>query len=141
VRIRQWVKAFGNHGLSETICASTMAPAMQQTASELVKLLGPVCLPANLIDTDLNTPGVQPNCQVVDTYVDGGKVFSAFLQSCIATGDTPPCWDVVVPDPTLCASGLFPVIHRDPAMPLPNGLRTTFSCTECVAGHINPGCP
>jgi hypothetical protein len=141
VRIQQWVQAFGNHGLSETICASSFAPAMQQTADELAKLLVPPCLPSNLVDTDLNTPGLQPNCGVTDSYVNAqNKNFSTILQSCIATGDTPPCWDVV-PGTTLCPSGLAPRIHRDPTMQLPNGLSTTFSCTECVAGQINPGCP
>ena len=113
---------------------------MSQTAGELVKLLAPPCLPADLVDTDLSTIGLQPDCKVVDSYVDAqNKVVSTPLQSCIATGATPPCWEVD-PNPTLCLNALAPTIRRDPTMQLPSGLSTTFSCAECVAGQFNAGC-
>jgi hypothetical protein len=141
VRIQQWVNGFGNHGLFETICASSLAPAMSQTAGELVKLLGPVCLPGNLVDTDLATAGIQPDCQVVDTYVNAqNQVVSTPLQSCLGNGGAAPCW-LVSPNTAQCGTGLVPVIFRDPTIPLIGGLTTTFSCAECVAGQLNSGCP
>src|SRR5262249_19683019 len=126
VRIQQWVQAFGTHGLDETICADTFAPAMQQTAGELVKLLGPACLPRTLVESPY------PSCQVVDSYVDAqNHVVSTPLQACTANGNTPPCWNLVA-DATICPNGLLPTIQRDPTMQLTNGLSTTFSCAECV---------
>jgi hypothetical protein len=78
---------------------------------------------------------------VVDIYVDAqNKVVSTPLKSCIATGATPPCWEVV-PNATPCPLGLLPVIHRDPTTQLPSGASTFFSCAECVAGQFNPACP
>jgi hypothetical protein len=99
-------------------------------------------LPANLIDTNPGTPALDPDCQVVDTYVDAqNHVVSTPLQSCITTGGTAPCWQLF-PDATRCGGpGLIPAITRDPTMQIPNGLSTTFSCAECVAGQFNPACP
>ena len=51
VRILQWVQAFGDHGLFETICADSFAPALMQIATELSKLLGPQCITNNLVNT------------------------------------------------------------------------------------------
>jgi hypothetical protein len=141
VRIQQWVAGFGDHGLQETICAPSFSPAMSQIAGELVKLVGPTCLPANLVDTDPGTSAIDADCRVEDSYVNAGKSVITPLPSCAANGNTPPCWQLVS-DSTLCGgSGLLPVITRDPTMQLPNGLVTFFSCAQCVAGRVTPGCP
>ncbi len=140
VRIQQWVQSFGNHGLLQTICAPSFAPSLMQIATELSKLLGPQCIGNNLVDTDLNTPGIQPECQVVDTYVDTGKTFTTVLQSCASNGNNAPCWSFD-PDAQKCPGNFLVLnVNRGGAM-LPNGLQTSVSCSQCLPGVQRTGCP
>jgi hypothetical protein len=135
VRIQQWVQAFGNHGLLETICADTFAPALMQIANELSKLLGPQCITNNLVDT-----GSGPQCQVVDQYIMNGKTFTTVLQSCASNGNTPPCWSLD-PNAQKCPGPFFVLnVNRGNQM-LPNGLSTAVSCAQCIPGVPQAGCP
>jgi hypothetical protein len=134
VRIQQWVQAFGGHGLLETICAPTFAPALMQIGQELSKLLGPQCITNSLVDT-----GNGPTCSVVDQYVMNGKTFSTVLSSCASNNDSPPCWKLQA-DPKCTGNTLALVVDRGGAM-LPNGLSTAVSCAECIPGVMQAGCP
>jgi hypothetical protein len=140
VRIGQWVSAFGNHGLLDKICTDTFAPSLMQIATELSKLLGPQCIGNNLVDTDLNTPGIQPECQVVDQYVQNGKTIPNVLQSCASNGNTPPCWSFD-PDPAKCPGPFLVLNVNRGGAQLPNGLRTSVSCSQCLPGVQRTGCP
>jgi hypothetical protein len=139
VRIQQWVQAFGDHGLLETICADTFAPALMQIADELSKLLGPQCIAGTLVDKDPTTPAIDPDCQVNDHFInDQGVVVDMPLESCTATGNVAPCWSVTS-DPTKCPNGqLLDVMHADPNQ---SGLNTSVACAVCIPGTVQPGCP
>ncbi len=140
VRIQQWVEAFGNHGLAQTICANSFAPSLQLIATELGKLLGPQCIGNNLVDTDTNAPGIQPECQVTDHYVDSGKTFATALQACSVNGNTPPCWSLDV-DANKCPGNFLILNVNRGTDPLPSGLQTSVSCAQCIPGVVKTGCP
>jgi hypothetical protein len=142
VRIQQWVEAFGSHGLAETICANSFAPSLMAIANELSKLLGPQCIGNNLVDTDPATPGIQPQCQVIDQYPnDQGVLVSTVLPSCASNGGQGPCWSLDV-DAMKCPGPFLTLNpHRPPGVMLQNGLNTSVSCAQCIAGVGKAGCP
>ena len=142
VRIQQYVNGFGNHGLTQTICANSFVPALTAIATELTALLTPPCITATLVDTDPATPGLQPDCLVTDTYVDGqNNPVSTPLPACATAGGATPCWSLVA-NPSKCPAppSLMPAINRGAAQ-LPNDLRTYMSCASCSPGTSKPGCP
>lgn len=139
VRLAQWVQSFGDHGLFETICANSFAPALMQIATALGKLLGPQCVGNNLVDTDPNTPGIQPDCQVVDQSTMGGKPFSTVLQACSVNNNTPPCWSLDVNANKCPGPFLILNVNRGSAQ-LPSGLSTSLSCAQCIPGVQRTGC-
>ena len=144
ISVQQWVEGFGNHGLLQTICGNSFAPALTSIATEVAKAMGPPCIDAPLLDTDLATPGLQPDCQTFDQYFqyfDGtGHLVRSELQACAANGNTPPCWALVA-DAGRCAGGsLFLNVNRA-AGALPNGLSTLLSCALCIPGVSVAGCP
>lgn len=141
VRIQQWVQAFGNHGLFETACASSYAPALMQIATELGRLIGPPCISGALVDGDLGTPGLQPICNVSESYIgDGGSTARIDLPACAANGHTTPCW-TIAPNRTSCtAPSLLFSVDRTGAPPPPNGAHVTVSCQACIPGQVMPGC-
>jgi hypothetical protein len=129
VRIRDWVRAFGSHGLMMPICAPTFAPALNLIADEIGKVLGPPCVEGTL---------VQPvNCQVNDRfYDDQGKIVEIPLEAC-SVNPTPPCWKLGT-DP-MC-NGQTVTVDRGGAM-LPNDLNTAVACSVCIPGVMTAGCP
>ena len=140
VRIQQWIEAFGNHGLVEPICANSFAPALQLIATELSKLLGPQCIGNNLVDSDLNTPGLQPRCQVNNRYLDNqSKTVEVPIQACSLTNNVAPCWSMDI-DANKCP-GNFLVVNVKLDTPPPDGLSTVVSCATCIAGVPQEGCP
>jgi hypothetical protein len=107
----------------------------------LSKTLGPACVSDKLVDTDLAAPGIQPECQIADQYVnDQGTTVRSALPACAVNNDTPPCW-TLAPDVERCAGPFLSLsVHRSPAS-LPDGLVTSLSCAACVPGAASPGCP
>jgi hypothetical protein len=142
VRIQQWVEAFGNHGLVQTICAPNFSQSLTAIAKELSTLLGPQCIGNNLVDTNVLTPGIDPQCQMTDQYInDQSKMISTALVSCASNGNTPPCWSLDV-DPVKCpGASLILNVNRGPGAMLPNGLSTSVSCAMCIPGVAKAGCP
>ena len=142
VRTRQWIDAFGNHGVLEEICAPTFAPALTAIATELGKLLGPQCISSNLIDLDLTNNVPDPQCQMTDVYVDSNnRTISASLPSCTSNNNTPPCWSIHAD--AKCQGAQYLIDINRGGGQLPNGLTTQVSCAMCVAGVSRPdvGCP
>jgi hypothetical protein len=141
VRIQQWVEAFGNHGLLQTICANSFAPSLMLIATELSKLLGPQCISGNLVDTDISTPQIEPQCQVTDQYVnDQNKMISSAVPSCASNGNQPPCWSLDA-NPAKCQGNTLVLnANRGPGQ-LPNGLSTSVSCAMCIDNVGKAGCP
>jgi hypothetical protein len=146
VRIQQWVEAFHDHGLLETICADSFAPALLQISTELSKLLGAQCMTNDLVDMDPNMQGLQPECQVIDQYTQNNTMFKNPVQSCLVTNDAPPCWSLDTPNPNAMPPENCPanslVLHvKRGTDPLPNGLSTSVSCSRCTGAPMQAGCP
>jgi hypothetical protein len=138
VRIAQWVDAFGDHGLRDTICADSFAPALQSIADALIVVLGNQCIAGSLVDTDPSTATPDPQCQVSDSYLDDQKhVIETAIHAC-ATNATPPCWSLV--DDAQCPGAKVLQVTRGPGS-LPDGLQTSISCAKCVDGVARAGCP
>jgi hypothetical protein len=121
VRIQQWVEAFGNHGLVQTICAPSFAPGLSSLATELTRLPPPSCVTRALRDVDPTTPGLDPDCVVVDQSSAGQRPMPA----CATNGGAPPCWRLEE-DVIKCEGGLLFVATR--ATPPTPDLVTTVSC-------------
>ena len=137
VRLQQWVQGFGNHGLVQTICAPTFAPAFTQVAQALSQLDLPQCLGA-VRDANPATPEIDADCVVTDQVPSAtGGTASMPLPEC-AGADTPrPCWSVNAN--AACDHGLGLFIDR--AFDAPAGTTTTASCQICPPGAQLSGCP
>ncbi|HKW84110.1 MAG TPA: hypothetical protein VJN68_10190, partial [Burkholderiaceae bacterium] len=141
VRIQQYVEGFGNHGVLQTICANTFAPPLMVIATEIGKLMGPACVPGNLVDSNPATPALDPDCTVVERYVDSqGKTVSTTVPACSANGEAAPCWSLVVDSSRCPGNSLILQLNRGAAQ-IPNGLTTMLSCAQCVPGISVAGCP
>ena len=139
VRIDQWVQAFGDHGLRDTICADSFAPALQSIADALIVNLGNQCIDGTLVDSDPTTASPDPECQVSDSYVDDqNRVIETAIHSCAANA-APPCWSLV-DDAGKCPGAKVLEVTRV-AGPLPDSLRTSISCAKCIDGVARAGCP
>ncbi len=138
VRLLQWVSAFGDHGLAESICADSLQPALQAIAERIAVSIGPQCVSGSLMDRDPSTPELDPECQVMDVYTDAQKQqHQTALQAC-AVDATAPCWSLV--DDAKCPGAKKLEVTRAGGA-LPDTLHTTISCSLCIAGVARPGCP
>ena len=137
VRIMQWVNAFGDHGLAESICADNFQDALTAIANRIAVSIGPQCVGGQLMDRDPSTPELDPECQVTDVYTDDQRhEHQTALQAC-AVNPAPPCWSLV-DDPKCPGAKLLKVTRGSGS--LLDGLRTTISCSLCVPGVARPGC-
>ena len=116
VRIKQWVDAFGDNGVFQSVCADSYAAALTRIAQQIEKALGPPCLPAT----------VDPNkCTVVETGTDGPGLFSNVTHPrCKDASDTGTCWDVG-PSTATCSQ---PFVLRNPGIPPGANPFTTVTC-------------
>ncbi|HXI59539.1 MAG TPA: hypothetical protein VNO55_25905 [Polyangia bacterium] len=138
VRLKMWVDAF--KGTYVSICDRTFEKALTQIADAIGKAIGPQCVEGKLVDSDLNTPGIQPDCVVSDitTNAQGQRVETP-LPSCIKSNNAHPCWEPRN-DPASCngANKTLINVNRDGAKP--SDLNTSVSCAVCIPGTMNPGC-
>ncbi len=138
VRLKQWLDAFGDHGLAESICDDTLNPALNAIANLIKVNIGPQCINGTLMDGDPTTPALDPICQVTDVYTDAQKQqHQTVLQAC-AVDPTPPCWSLV--DDAKCPGAKRLNVARGGAA-LADGLETDISCSLCIPGVTRPGCP
>ncbi|HEX3694383.1 MAG TPA: hypothetical protein VH374_03245 [Polyangia bacterium] len=135
VRIKQWVDAF--KGTFVSICDDTFEPALKQIADAIGQAIGPQCVTGQLVDSDLTTAGVQPDCTVTDvtTNAQGAEVQTA-VANCAKNGGTMPCWDAVPNDTSCPGKTLIDVKRADK----PSNLKTDVACAVCIDGVTNPGC-
>jgi hypothetical protein len=138
VRITQWVNAFGANGLTQTICANSLAPAMQVIGDKIAALFGPACVSGAPTDP----PGTPPtSCRVVDrTLADDGSRRDTVLPSCAAAGAVPPCW-VLTDDVSGCLNAKRLTVNRGTSAPSPALITTLYNCAPCAPGSTDLGCP
>jgi hypothetical protein len=90
VRLSEFVNQFGANGLLLDLCAGQFAPALQRLTDNISVSLQPPCL-RDVRDTDLDTPGLQPDCTFEDHLrTADGTWTTAILPSCDSAA--PPCW-------------------------------------------------
>jgi hypothetical protein len=106
LRHAAFINQFGDNGMKFSICQTDFSAAMKQIGDALAKKLSNLCVKYKLMDSDLTTPGLQPDCRVVYNRIvtnsDGTTRYqedTASLPECDATknySDTnlPPadCW-------------------------------------------------
>jgi hypothetical protein len=84
LRLKKFIDAFGDNGKVFSICNPEFADALSQTGGVLASAIKSDggCVPSALLDADPNTPGIQPECQVLDKLACGVPGAG----SCLVTG-------------------------------------------------------
>ncbi|MGB8298622.1 MAG: hypothetical protein WCG85_24615 [Polyangia bacterium] len=118
LRLDKFVKSFGTKGQVFSICNSDFTNAMVQIGNAIVQVLTPGCVYYPLIDTDPNTPGVQPECQVNDQVPCDTPGKNGCLDSGYQETPMHECKD---------SNGNL----IDPATPDPNSVPDTDSARPC----------
>jgi hypothetical protein len=136
VRIQQWIEGFGGHGILLPICADNFAPALEQIANSIVPLLAP-CVQGTI---QADAAG-HPKCVVDEHYTDEatGRLIDTPLPACAESQGVLPCWSLST-DATKCSGAQILNITRAAGAPA-NNLDTQISCSLCVKGQAQPGCP
>jgi len=107
LRLKKFLDAFARNDQNVfSICnPDSFTFAMTSIGSALVQVLKPACISFPLLDTDPNTPGIQPECQVVDEIACDTPGATTAQGLCLATGyaenSLPECMNGTDPlDPT-----------------------------------------
>jgi hypothetical protein len=66
LRLKKFIDGYGEHGQTFSICNSDFTSALTQVGNEIAQAMTGGCVPYPLMDGDSTTPGIQPECQVVD---------------------------------------------------------------------------
>ncbi len=128
LRLSQFTRSFRNNTV-HTICQADLAQAMKEIGEKMALVIDKTCLDATLVDTDLDTPGVQPDCQVRDRLSDGkGGYTDQVIPRCTAGGAT-PCWELT-PDTT--CNGYRTVVRRPNDAPPAIDSRQIVQCLTCT---------
>lgn len=138
LRIKSFLDGFGTDGHWYTICSDDFSPAMRDIGMKLAAKLDNACITSPLIDTDLNTAGVQPDCEVIDQTpnANGSGYTDNPLPGC-AGGGAPPCWSLEAD--AGCGSGYrVKVTRTDPPAV---GVLENIRCLTCTGAAANdPRC-
>lgn len=135
LRVNQFVKSFGKNGIPLSICQDNFREAMKLIGQRLSQIFEPPCLHAPAVDTSAD-PGMQADCQVVDSIPRQGGFETVALPRC--SGDKTPCWRLVPDarcDPT---GGLKMEVDRGGQLP-PPGTQQSIKCLTC-ASPDDPRC-
>jgi hypothetical protein len=136
-RLLEFVQSFGANGLYVGLCGEPLTAAVQRVGEFTNQGLAPPCV-ANVRDTDVVMPGVQPNCTLVRISADAsGRTVSTVIPSC--DDGAPPCWRLL---PGTCsggASGYVASIDSRPDWCLETPSTFTIECLSC-ADPNDPAC-
>jgi hypothetical protein len=121
VRIAQWVTAFGDRGVFETICHDDgLGTALTAVGKQIGDALKPPCLPDGIDES---------TCKFVDHTLDSvGHVVATPLRACASSDDAGPCW-FIDPGASLCAGAGRTVAFKRPGPPPTTALSTEATCT------------
>ncbi|MBK9073017.1 MAG: hypothetical protein IPL79_18775 [Myxococcales bacterium] len=115
MRLKALLDNYPNRSSSQSICAGDLTPALTQIANLLKEVVGNPCIQGNLKDADVNTAGLQPDCQVsVVTNYGEADQSEEILPQCSASV-TNNCWKLEA-DPAKCSDtdhNLILIIERD----------------------------
>jgi hypothetical protein len=154
LRYSAFIDEFGANGLKYSICQADFAASMADIGNTIAKKLQNLCVNARLLDTDTNTPGLQPDCYVAYSIPDpttGVLKEQAPMPQCQpntpdANQPTVPCWELKY-DTTQCpgaqgaGTGQLINVVKDPkAAVLTAGSKVNMSCQTCVDGSTITAC-
>ena len=160
LRLSAFVDEFGANGLKFSICEPDFTEAMSGIGNALAGRMDNFCIDYKLVDSDGNTPGLQPACYVTyrNPVVDGttGKVTGWAegkqpIPQCPAnaTPDTiqADCWRLATDTGKCRINGQhFNLVRSRSAMnlgPLPADTRVELRCRTCpdlTSGSPAAGC-
>jgi len=80
--------------VERTICGADLSQAMVDIGALLKRSFGDPCWEGEVADLDLQTPGLQPDCSIVDVKVlpDGTRQELDPIPACSISGGQIPCW-------------------------------------------------
>jgi hypothetical protein len=138
LRLLQFTKSFRNNTV-HTICQADLKEAMKQIGEKFALVIENTCITTPLVDTDLDKPGVQPDCQVRDRIPrdDGVGYVENPLPNCAFGGS--PCWELT-PD-MACGSGYRTTVRRPNNSPPPPNTLQVVNCLACTEGVDPRRCP
>ena len=148
VRIQQWVSAFGENGVFESICGDTFKAALTDIANSEIDGLTP-CVNGKVLDTTGApwTGTTTPDCTVIDHAPnDQNVIVDTALPACAPrqTSGPIPCWYLTL-EPNVCAGG--PLIHFNrPGQTASSSLDSSVACSVLTCpvagapGVSPPGC-
>jgi hypothetical protein len=137
LRLEQFTRSFRNNTVA-TICQADLKNAMKQIGEKFALVLENTCITSPLVDTDLTTAGVQPDCQVRDRVPrDEGGYTEQPLPQCQFGGS--PCWELT-PD-VACGSGYRTTVRRPNNTPPPPSTLQVVQCLTCTEGVSAERCP
>ncbi len=97
VRLREFAETFlvnqdDNNLFS--VCSTDYSPALESIAESIRDQLRPACMPACVADNDLILEGVQPLCNLEQTYREDGAEVKEAIPLCSANNEVPEGSDV-----------------------------------------------
>jgi hypothetical protein len=158
LRNAAFVDEFGGNGLKFSICQPDFSASMKVIGDTVAKKLQNLCLDYQLVDTDLVTPGLQPDCRVVyrTPHVDPNDNYVTYLEDptslpmCKPTDTsatiTTDCWQLTIDRDKCPVNGQLVQVLRTAAEiaqgPLTTGTKIGMNCRTCPAlsSPAIPGC-
>jgi hypothetical protein len=159
LRIAAFIDEFGVNGLKFSICDRDFGYALDGFGGPRYKTLQNICIDAKLMDVDLVTPGLQPDCRVVYRLpqVDATTHQVTWAESPQSLPVCPPgatpdtiasdCWRIVIDTNRCPRNGQSPSILRtaaeiaeSPIPLLPSGTKVAMQCWTCPDDSSRPGC-
>jgi hypothetical protein len=145
LRMSAFIDEFNLNGLKYSICQPDFAATMADIGNTLSRKLQNICLGYRLLDTDLNTPGLQPDCHVAYAIPDlltGVSHEGSAMPQCQAAfvnnaQPVLPCWELqydISRCPGVQGAGVGQLVNvvTDPlAPPVPAGTKIDMQCRTC----------
>jgi len=156
LRESAFIDEFGQNGLKFSICESDFTDAMAGIGTAMASKMQDMCLDAKLVDIDLSTPGLQPDCRVVYRYpplIANGPWTEdpkplAHCDPSYSIANPPPdsfgdCWQILN-DTTKCPNapyGQYVQLVRTASNlavgPLPAGTEMGMQCQSCPTSAVS----
>lgn len=158
LRMSAFVDEFGDNGMKFSICQTDFSDSMKNIGNAMAKRMQNLCVDYKLLDTDVSTAGLQPDCTVhyriavpnpndptTVIYKEDLQSLPQCAPSC-STTNLPPsdCWQLSNDTTTCPANGQMVTVLRTAdevaAGPLTPGTQIHLQCRICSASDTSAGC-
>ncbi len=156
LREAAFIDQFGENGTKFSICESDFSNSLSGIGSSLAYRLPNLCLDAKMVDTDLATPGLQPDCLVFYlnpvaspngqlTYVKAPTPLSQCDPGASPDTATADCWQLLNDTARCPGQGQWVDVVRTASEiaqtpQIPVGTELSMECQVCPANSAAPGC-